>query len=548
MYFDRPDPMTLLADLPPAEEFISEELRRDGADFVSRRRVTVHALTSPGTDLTELTGAVQCGFGIVHHPTVTVANRNGGLLVEQYRCGCRESARGRFCAHCAALLVAHYGHADARIVSDAPEEDLTGIRIRLGSHRKTGEGIYWTPEDAQRLAAPNMAIVGGADTGSTQMLRSIAIQLLRQKAQAGEPLGMLLFDGLGHCADSRSTFPEASGATVLRLQKLPFNPFSLRFLERKSQLQSNTAILFADALVSAYGLGPLQKSILVQSILAAYEKRGITSDPLTWDLPAPTFGDVYEEFCARPRNQRSDELEQVLESLSMLDLFDPDIREEAPLYDSIRGMVILDMSGCPEALKHFALELLLERLCAQMCGRERTLSRGLQKMILIDNADRLLEAGSPGLEALLQQGREYGLGVLLSAQSLDIFQTEKFDYRAWIRIWMLHNVQDLRKADLEFLLQTDIFDGALEPLYQASRRLRKLHSLIRIGSEEPVLAEDLPFYEIVADTAQSYLTEEIAQPEPEPLAGMPLLDADNLDALVNLDDLPASPMTALENL
>ena len=59
MYFDRPDLLTLLADLPPAEEFISEELRREGADFVSRRRVTVHALTSPGTDLTELTGAEQ---------------------------------------------------------------------------------------------------------------------------------------------------------------------------------------------------------------------------------------------------------------------------------------------------------------------------------------------------------------------------------------------------------------------------------------------------------------------------------------------------------
>lgn len=559
MHYDKPDLNTSLASFlsparqDPAEDTVSDALRHGGEDFVNRGKVKIQAITSPGTNLCQLTGSVQCGFGIVHHPSLTLSRRGSALQVEQYQCGCREGARGHFCVHCAAVLVAHYGHTDVQLPTgepdDFPEEAATtGIRIRLGTRKKTMEPVYWTPEDARRLATANIAVVGSEDMGNTQMVQSVALQLLRQKAQANESIGILLFDGLDDYSDSRTAFEDATGAKVLRLHRLPMNPFSLRGLERKPQLHVHTAIVFADALARAYGLGALPKSTLVQAILAAYEKRGITSDPLTWDLPAPTFDDVYEEYGSRPQSQRSDDLGQVMERLALLDLFDPAAPGDTSLYDLIQGTVILDMSGYPETLKHFALGILLEMLYAQMCGRERTLNRGLQKMVLIDNADTLLRAGSPGLEGLLTQGREFGLGLLLSAQSMEVFRDESFDYCKWIRAWVLHNLEDLRKTDLEFLLQIDIHDSALERLYQESRHLRKLHSLIRISTEEPILAEDLPFYEIAEDAAQSYLTQDTDEPEPEPLAGMPLLDPDSLDTLVTLDDTPAQPMSILEDL
>ena len=430
-----------------------------------------------------------------------------------------------------------------------PEEAaVTGLRVRLGTRKRTMEPIYWTPEDARRLAAANIAVVGGEDMGNTQMVQSVAIQLLRQKAQAGESLGLLLIDGLDDYSESRTAFVDATGARILRLHRLPLNPFRLRGLERKPQLHVHTAIVFADALARAYGLGALQKSTLVQCVIGAYETRGITSDPLTWDKPAPTFADVYKEYRARPQAQRSDDLAQVMENLSRQDLFDPCASEDASVCDLIQGTVILDMSGYPEALKHFALGLLLEMLYSQMCGQGRTLSRGLQKMVLIDNADTLLKTGSPGLEGMLTQGWEFGFGLLLSARSLEVFRAENFDCRKWIQTWVLHNLEDLRKADLEFLLQMDIHDSALERLYQESRHLRKHHSLICISTDEPVLAEDLPFYEIAGDSAQRYLIQETVEPEPEPLAGMPLLDPENLDTLVTLDDAPAAPMSILEEL
>jgi DNA phosphorothioation-dependent restriction protein DptH len=430
------------------------------------------------------------------------------------------------------------------IQQSAPE----GVRIRLGTQKGGTTPVYWNPEDPRQLASPNIAVVGGEDTGNTQMVQSVALQLLRQKAQAGEPIGLLLFDGLDDYTDSRASFVDATGAQVMRLHQLPLNPFSLRGLERKPQLHTHRAMAFADALARAYGLGALQKSTLVQSVVAAYAARGITADPLTWDLDAPTLEDVYEEYSSRPQSQRSDDLDQLMEHLSVLDLFGSDVSEDVPFYDRIRGTLILDMSGYPETLKHFALGIILETLCAQMQGSEKTVGRILQKMVFIDNADRLLSAGCPGLEDLLTQGREYGLGLLLSAQSLDVFQSPDFDYLKWIRVWVVHNLEDLRKADLEFLLEMDIHDSALERLYQASRHLRKLHSLIRISTEEPVLAEDLAFYEIVGDAAQSYLIRQVPVKDPEPLAGMPLLDSADPTALVDLDDIPAGPMGVLEDL
>ena len=556
---DKPDLKTSLAtfssgpSLDSSADTVPEDLHQAGADLVTRKKVTTHVITIPGTNRQELSGSVQGIFGIVHRPVVTLSHQGGEILVERFQCGCRAGSADRFCVHCAALLADQFGHAHTRILSEPtdthPEEEPhTGARIRLGTLKKTMAPVYWTPEDPRHPATPNIAVVGGEDTGNTQMVQSIALQLLRQKAQAGEPFGLLLVDGLDDYSDSRSSFVDTTGAKVMRLHKMPMNPFCLRGLERKPQLHTHAAMAFADALARAYGLDALGKSTLVQSVLAAYAARGITSDPLTWDLPAPTFEEVYEEYCSRPQSQRSDTLSQAMENLALLDLFDEEAPEDTDLYDRIRGTLILDMSGYPEALKHFALGLLLELICAQMKGRPRTLGRGLQKMILIDNADSLLAAGSPGLEELLVLGREFGLGVLLSVQSLEVFRSRDFDHLRWIRTWMLHNLEDLRKADLEFLLQMDIHDSALERLYQESRHLRKLHSLIRIGTDEPVLAEDLPFYEIAGDAAQSYLTRETAAPEPEPLAGMPLLDTAHLDSLVDLDDSPATPMVPLDDL
>lgn len=431
---------------------------------------------------------------------------------------------------------------------DSPFEFDTSFRVRLGTHLITTEPVYWLPEDTRFPAAANLAVVGGGKTGNTQMLFSAAIQLLRQKEQAGEPISLLLVDGLDDYSDYRGSFLELTDARVLRLHKLPCHPLSLSGLEQKPQLHTQMAMVFADTLARSYGLSPLEKSTLVQSVIAAYASVGITSDPLTWNRKAPSLEDVYEEYRARPQGQRSDTVVHILDSLSTMELFDSEAAGETPLLGQLQGTVVLDMSGYPESLKLFVLRILLEIVWVQLSGRQRTLDRKLQNMILIDHADRLLSRGSSALEGLLTRGWEYGVSMMLSTQSMDVFQNDDFDCRKWIRAWMLHNVADLQKTDLEFLLQMDIPDSELARLYQTSTQLPKLHSLIFLGTEDPVLAEDLPFFEIAGDARQSYLVPEHTQPEPEPLAGMPLLDFDNLDALSSSEDDFIGPMGIFDDL
>ena len=135
MSFDKLDIDTTLATATGSaqrnmqSEAVPDSLRLAGADFVKRGKVKYRLADSAASGQSELTGTVQCGFGIVHHPLLAVLSDSEQLLVQRFQCGCREGVRGNFCAHCAALLVAHYGHADAVMVTDS-QEMLTEANLK----------------------------------------------------------------------------------------------------------------------------------------------------------------------------------------------------------------------------------------------------------------------------------------------------------------------------------------------------------------------------------------------------------------------------------
>lgn len=527
---------------------LPEELSSAGAEYVKRGKVKCQSVDSRAAGLVELTGTVQCAFGVVRRPTLSVVRRGGRMLVERFHCGCREGTRDQFCAHCAAVLAERFESAEVRLPGEAPnqnEMDLKGIRIRLGTQRKTQDPVFWFPEDPEQVSTPNLAVIGGADTGNTQVMKSIALQFLRQHREQPEETGLLVLDWMGDYDESKTDFLEATGARVQKLQKLPLDPFSLYGLERKPQLHVHRAMSFADTLARAYGLGPLQKSTLVQSAVAAYTAKGITSDPVTWDRPAPTFADVYEEYRSRPQTQRSDALNPVMESLMAFELFDSDARNAGDVQTIFRGVVVIDLSGYPRELQRFAAGIMLERFYALLCGSRRRRSGRVSKMLLIDEADALLEMGSPGLEGLLRRSREYGLAVVLATQTPEPFCTQQFDWWQVIRTWIIHNAEELYRPELESLLQLDSLDAGSDRLYQAVKRQQKLQSLIRIGTEEPVPVEDLPFYEIVGDRNQGYLRENRQEFKPQMLEGMPLLDMAHLEMLDEPEDAAAGPMEIL---
>ena len=419
---------------------------------------------------------------------------------------------------------------------DAPETD--NPKIRLGTVRKTGEPIYWMPWEPEQMHA---CVLGAPGTGKTQLIKSVIVQLLRQQRD----MGILVLDFKGDYNESKPEFVEVTQARVRKIHQLCLNPFDLRDVTQVPQLHVHTAMDFADAMAGSFNLDPIQKSTLVQSVMAAYARCGITEDPRTWSLPAPTFAQVCREYQERPKAQHDDSLEHILENLAGMELFSEDANGDDK-YSSFRGVAVLDLSGYAESIRNLAAMIILGKFCDRMSGAP--LEEGLRKLVLVDEADDILTRGCPVLKRMIQEGKERGVGVMLSARYPDFLQTMGFDCREYVRLWLVHHVEELRKSELEYILREEPYDAGVEQLYQTIRRLERNESMLQLGDEDPVIMDNLPFHDISADTAQTYLKEPAPEREEDPLAGMPELDVTHLEAFDIEEDIQLETLDIFEEL
>ena len=81
--------------------------------------------------------------------------------------------------------------------------------------------------------------------------------------------------------------------------------------------------------------------------------------------------------------------------------------------------------------------------------------RQLTKMILVDEADNFMSRDFPSLKKILKEGREFGVGTILSTQSLKHFGSGDDDYAKYILTWVVHNVSDLKNSDIDFVFKTE---------------------------------------------------------------------------------------------
>lgn len=410
-------------------------------------------------------------------------------------------------------------------------------KIRLGTGRKTGEPIDWMPWEGEQMHA---CILGAPGTGKTQMIKSVIVQLLRQRRD----MGILVLDFKGDYNESKPEFVEVTQARVLKIHHLSLSPFDLRGMEPVPQLHVHTAMDFADAMAASYNLDPIQKSTLVQSVMAAYTACGITEDPKTWTRSAPTFAQVYREYQERPSSQHNDSLEHILENLAAMDLFaeEPDEKDR---YSSFRGVVVLDLSGYSEQVKNLAAMVILNKFCDRMAGSVPKAELG--KLVLVDETDDILSRGCPVLKRILQEGKERGVGVILSARYPDFLQTMGFDCREYISLWLVHRVEELRRSELEYILRRDFPESMVEQLYYSLRQLEHNESLV-IREEEPVFMENLPFRDISTDTAQTYLRQTVQEPEEDVFAGMQELDVTHLEVFALEEELPLETLDIFEEM
>lgn len=377
------------------------------------------------------------------------------------------------------------------------------LRVLLGHETFRSAPLYWEPTNTAKFMNTNSGIIGTMGTGKTQFTKSLVTQLVRNHGDNvdGAQIGVLIFDYKSDYIDD--AFVTATGARKLKLHRLPYNPLSL--FGDTPMLPVHTAAGFVETMARAYQLGPKQQTKLRSMILACYEAAGILpGDPSTWGNTPPTLDHVWRRFNAQERVEE-DSLHAALLNLIEFEIFESDPTKMVSLYDLVDRVTVIELAKYPSEVQSLIVALTLDLFYAQMQkqGKPRVQGdlRQVTKMILVDEADNFMSQDFPALRKILKEGREYGVGVILSTQELTHFKTGENDYSSYVMTWVVHRVSQIKNADIKAIFNKD--DKTEQGrLMEEIRSLEKHQSLLIDGAKRVVKMRDKPFWMLEAELLQ----------------------------------------------
>ena len=383
-------------------------------------------------------------------------------------------------------------------------EESKSMQVLFGNNDQNGSAIIWSPNDTTQLFHTNTGIIGTMGTGKTQFTKSLITQMYREQGKnvEGKPVGILIFDYKGDYNETKTDFVEVTNATIYKPYHLPFNPLALtKSSVFKPLLPMHTANAFKDTLSKAFNLGPKQQNTLLQCILETYRASGIMpANPDTWDEPAPTLYQVYQRYMNDEEIKKGDSLSAALDTLMMFEVYEANPNNTKTLFEILNGVVVIDLSSYDENIQSLVVAITLDLFYSQMQALGSSKMEGnyrqLTKMILVDEADNFMSRDFPSLKKILKEGREFGVGTILSTQSLKHFGSGDDDYAKYILTWVVHNVSDLKNSDIDFVFKTESKSQESSALFNAIKTLEKHHSVVKIGNDKPVYMKDKAFWQL----------------------------------------------------
>lgn len=372
--------------------------------------------------------------------------------------------------------------------------------IQFGTDVSSNQPVLWEPTNTEKLFNTNTGIIGTMGTGKTQFTKSVITQLVRNqhKNVCGTPIGILIFD---YKADYiKNDFVNATGAKVFDLFHLPFNPLAI-FGDRPMQ-PMHTANLFRTTMAKAFGLGAKQQNKARTLVMDAYEAAGVLPhDKSTWARLPPTLADVWAEFQAQDKVEQ-DSLYAALDDLISFEIFEPDSSKTKSLYDLVNGVTVINLSGYDQSIQNLVVALTLDLFYTQMHQQGSSKLQGnfrqISKMILVDEADNFMSQDFESLKKILKEGREFGVGTVLSTQELTHFKTGDNDYSTLILSWVIHQVANIKPQEIKAIFNAQKKHDE-EYLMSQIRKLEKHHSLFVDGKKKAVKIKDLAFWELLIE-------------------------------------------------
>jgi DNA phosphorothioation-dependent restriction protein DptH len=374
------------------------------------------------------------------------------------------------------------------------------LRVLLGHDARNEMPLYWEPTNTAKFMNTNTGIIGTMGTGKTQFTKAMVTQLYRNQHDNvnAASIGMLIFDYKSDYVDD--AFINATNAKKFKLFQLPYNPLSL--FGDTPMLPIHTAAGFSETMAKAYGLGPKQQLKLENLILEAYSTAGISPEnSSTWSRPAPTIDDIWALFIAQEKVEE-DSLYAALSKLARFKIFESTPEKMTSLYELTEGITVIELAGYPSEIQNLVVALTLDLFYSQMQKRGKPVVQGdyrqITKLILVDEADNFMSQNFTNLRKILKEGREYGVGIVLSTQDITHFKTGENNYAAYVLTWAIHRVAEIRNTDIKAIFNIDDKSDQ-ENLMETIRKLDKHYSLYIDGEKKLTKMRDIAFWEIARD-------------------------------------------------
>ena len=378
-----------------------------------------------------------------------------------------------------------------------------GIEVLFGTHLKDGKEVIWEPNNTDKVMHTNTGIIGTMGTGKTQFTKSLIYQMNAKLNEnlGDESLGILIFDYKGDYI--KDDFVNATNAKVYDPFHLPYNPLALDATPNsKPMLPLHTANDIKETISSAFNLGNVQKQKLRDVITDAYEANGIYKNKRdTWTKPPPTIGDVCNIYMM-DENITQDSLYSAISNLQDFEIFEPDTAKTKSLYTLLDGVTVINLSGYDESIQNLIVAITLDAFYTQMQVHGHSNIEGamrqLKKMILVDEADNFLSKNFNSIKKILKEGREFGVGTVLSTQFLNHFSTSENDYSNYILTWVIHRVNEIKTKEVESLFTIKSREQR-DNLIKTIKNLEKHQSIINLAGSEPLLVKDKAFWELLKE-------------------------------------------------
>jgi len=326
-----------------------------------------------------------------------------------------------------------------------------GIRVGVG-HRLSvpnGPPVDFWPSNT-RLNQFNLGVVGDLGTGKTQLLQGLVYQIRKQgSAQQQTPVSGLILDYKRDYQTDR--FLGAVGGRSLEPVNLPLDLFRVESVggSRALRVCQQRAREFADVVGKIYSIGGKQRNTLTK----------VVRELIQTERLSPTMAQVHEAYM-QAVDQEPDLVSSVLESFVFGEVFSENPAEMKTMAELLEGgIVVLNLSalGADQKQKNSLVALFLNEYYSHMLKLRKwkptqvgdNQLRVLNSILLVDEATNIMQYEFDVLTQILQQGREFGVGVMLSSQYLSHFDTTNVNYKEPLRTWFIHKVPHVRQRELQ---------------------------------------------------------------------------------------------------